>query len=82
MKIGTLVKITGEEALDGAVMGWTETHDDIDIHLFEEEEVYGIFLGDPIMSNNVPWYHVLVGDRKFLFLMKRIKAVDTGDKNI
>jgi len=81
IKEGTLVSLKGNEALNGAIIGWYKASDgDVTAHIFDKKELYGIFLGDPIMSNGDPWYHVLVGERQFLFLMQDIEIYDTTKK--
>lgn len=83
MKIGSLVKILGEKCIDGSIFGWYETENgEVSLHLFEDKEIYGIFFGKPILSNETQWYNVLVGDRMFLFMMKYIEAATKNKPNV
>lgn len=72
MKIGSLVKISKENERIPYLVGWFKTKDNILVEIFKESEIYGIFLGNPIMSNGVPWYEVLVNDRIYIFQMRQI----------
>lgn len=74
MKIGTLVKVTaGDSTFRDTIVGWYKTRKDIFAHIFPSgTEIYGIFLGQPISSNSVLWYEVLVGEKIYLFMMTQL----------
>lgn len=76
MKIGSLVKIIGEEDLNNHIIAWYETEDDIKIQIFETSCLYGIFLGNPINSNNKLWYKVLIENRIYMFLMTDLQEIE------
>lgn len=74
MKIGSLVKISKEDDRMPFIVGWYRTKDDVLVERFKEPEIYGIFLGNPTMSNGVPWYEVLVNDKIYIFMMKQLSV--------